>query len=169
MKGEEWQAVDQRIRVVTLSGALRVLVPALFISALPQRTRGVSYEGGRMGLVVGIIMVAGSIAMGAELYHVTGIVGIVVIFWLLGSSGTVMMVNGARPLAFVKPICVRCRLLPIIKEHESIHMSGVESDDEVWASMRTRHSCESLGLDGDPAICTFCPIPKRLREGKAEG
>jgi hypothetical protein len=94
---------------------------------------------------------------------VLGALGALAFFWLFGSAGVVMVANGVRPSAFVKPICVKCRLLPVIKEHEAIHLAGVESDDEVWEEMRTRHSCESLGLDGDPSICSFCPIPRRLR------
>jgi hypothetical protein len=164
MKADDWQAVDRRIKVVSLSGYLRFLVPALFISALPIGTRGISYEGGRLGFTVGAILVVGSLAIGDVLLRVTGPIGGVVIFWLLGSSGVVMMINGVRPIAFVKPICIKCRLLPVIKEHEAIHMAGVESDDRVWESMRMRYSCESLSLDGDPNICSFCPIPRRLRE-----
>ena len=73
-----------------------------------------------------------------------------------------MIVCSLRPTAFVKPICLKCRLLPVIEEHEAIHLSGVSSENEVWESMRSRHSVESLSLSGDPAICPFCPIPKRL-------
>ena len=151
--------------MVTLSGPLRALVPSLLLSSLPVRTRGLSYEGGITGLAIGAIIAAGSLAIGWILYPLLGALGVVAVFWLLGSAGVVMVISGVRPLAFVKPICVRCRLLPIIKEHEAIHMAGIVSDNRVWASMKTRHSCESLNLDDDPAICSFCPIPKRLREG----
>lgn len=152
------------MRVVRLSTPVRILVPALLVAALPTRTRAVTYEGGRLGVVVGAALVTGSLAIGFAFYPFVGIVGMLVLLWLFGGVGVVIIVNGARPLAFVKPICVRCRLLPIIREHEAIHLSGVESDDRVWEEMRTRHSCESLGLDGDPSICSFCPIPKRLKE-----
>jgi hypothetical protein len=91
-----------------------------------------------------------------------GPLGGILSFWILGSIGIASIANGQRPTAFVKPICVKCRLLPIIKEHESIHLAGVARESAVWASMKTRHNLESLKLIGDPAICTFCPIPKRL-------
>ena len=93
---------------------------------------------------------------------VLGPAGLVLSFWLLGTTGLALFAGGVRPLAFVKPICVRCRLLPVIREHEAIHLSGVSAEEAVWESMRTRHSAESLSLEGDPAICSFCPIPKRL-------
>jgi len=83
-------------------------------------------------------------------------------FWLLGTTGTVMIAGSTKPLAFVKPICTRCRLLPIIKEHEAIHLSGLAAEVAVWSSMKSRHSVESLALEADPSICWFCPIPKRL-------
>jgi hypothetical protein len=93
-----------------------------------------------------------------------GILGGFVSVWFLGTAGIATIVGVVRPTAYVKPICVRCRLLPVIKEHEAIHLTGVTSEKRVWASMKTRHSVESLGLEGDPAICSFCPIPKRLTE-----
>lgn len=163
-KREDWETVDGMMGVVRLTGSLSVLVPALFVSAFPLSTRAVSYEGGRFGLVTGILLTGGSIVVAWMLLPLAGIFGPVLSVWLMGTAGVVMIANGMRPLAFVKPICVKCRLLPVIKEHEAIHMAGVEKDDQVWESMKARHSCESLGLDGDPGICWFCPIPKRLRE-----
>jgi hypothetical protein len=162
-KGEEWKGIEGRMEVVRLTATARFLVPALLLSTLATGTRGASYEGGRLGLAMGALLTAGSLVVGFMLYPFAGILGIVVVFWLIGTAGVMMLVGGLRPIAFVKPVCVTCRLLPIIKEHEAIHMAGVASDDEVWASMKTRHSYESLGLDGDPSICSFCPIPRRLR------
>ncbi len=164
VKAKGWEGVDGSMKVVTLSTPLRLLVPALLVSSLPVETRAVTFEGGRLGVAVGAAVVAGSLAIAWAFYAAIGVFGAAAVVWLLGGAGAVMMVNGARPLAFVKPICVRCRLLPVIREHEAIHLSGVDSDDIVWEEMRTRHSCESLGLDGDPSICSFCPIPRRLKE-----
>lgn len=84
--------------------------------------------------------------------------------WLFGTAGALIALSAVRPTAFVKPICVKCRLLPVIKEHEAIHLSGVSSEGAVWDSMRQRYSVENLSLEGDPAICPFCPIPRRLSE-----
>lgn len=159
-----WQGVESSLKVVSLSKPLSLLVPALLVASFPLRTRAVTYEGGRLGVAVGAVLLAGSIAIGAAFYPVMGLVGVLAFLWLFGGAGAVMVVNGLRPMAFVKPICVKCRLLPVIREHEAIHLAGVESDDRVWEEMRARHSCESLGLDGDPDICSFCPIPRRLRE-----
>src|SRR5271157_689402 len=158
-----WQGVEGHMKVVRLGLPLRLLVPALLVTALPLGTRAVSYEGGRFGMAAGALIAAGSLAVGWGLYPAAGPAGVFLFFWLLGGAGILLILNGVRPIAFVKPICSRCRLLPIIREHEAIHLSGVESDDRVWEEMRARHSCESLGLDGDPSICSFCPIPRRLR------
>ena len=75
-----------------------------------------------------------------------------------------MLASSLTPTAFVKPICLACRLLPVIEEHEALHLSGVASESAVWGSMKARHSVRSLSLEGDPAVCPFCPIPKRLSE-----
>jgi hypothetical protein len=164
-KEEVWKAVSERTKVVRLTWAIRAVVPVIFLSTLPMSTRAVSYEGGKFGFTVGALLTAGSIGVGWILYTADGIVGLALTFWAIGSSGLAMMASAARPIAFVKPICTRCRLLPVIKEHEAIHMAGVEADGEVWASMRKRHSCGSLGLKTGTQVCSFCPIPKRLEEG----
>jgi hypothetical protein len=131
---------------------------------LPKATRGFSFYPGKLGLVLGGALVAGSLLVGWLLGGAFALEGAAASFWLLGTTGVAMVVSSVKPLAFVKPICTRCRLLPVIREHESLHLSGVASESRVWASMRTRHSRASLSLDGDPAICSFCPIPKRLSE-----
>ena len=164
-KEKGWQAVSAKMNVVRLTWAVGALVPALFLSAIATGTRAISCEEGRFGFAVGALVAGGSLTAGWALGAVAGIAGPVLVFWAFGGSGLVMMASAIKPTAFVKSICIKCRLLPVIKEHEAIHMAGVGSDDEVWASMKTRHSCQSLGLTGDPAICSFCPIPKRLREG----
>jgi hypothetical protein len=85
--------------------------------------------------------------------------------WLLGATGALMIYNSLGPsIAFVKALCSSCRLLPVIQEHEALHLAGLERDEDVWKQMRKRHSCETLSLDEDPRICSFCPIPKRLKE-----
>lgn len=111
----------------------------------------------------GFLAVAG-IALGATLYPVAGPLGFAIPVWLVGTTGGLMIASALRPFAFVKPLCSGCRLLPVIEEHEAIHLSGEASDEEIWRLMRTRHSCESLALNSDPNICWFCPIPKRLSE-----
>jgi hypothetical protein len=153
-----------RTRVVTLSPLLLVLMPSLLAPTFSKRTRGVSFYGGRSGLILGLVLVVASLDIGWLLGGSTGILGDIVGFWLVGTTGVAMIMSNLKPLAFVKPICTNCRLLPIIVEHEAIHLAGVAREEKVWASMRQRHSVESLKLEGDPAICSFCPIPKRLSE-----
>lgn len=160
----DWNAVSGKMKVVRLTIPLQLLIPALILPLLPKKTRGLTLFPGMAGMALGIAMVASSIAMGILLAGPMGPVGGILSIWILGSIGMATIIGGLRPTAFVKPICVKCRLLPIIKEHEAIHLTGVARESEVWTSMKTRHSVESLGLVGDPAICSFCPIPKRLAE-----
>ena len=151
------------LRVVRLTVPVQLLVPALLLPSLSKSTRGLSLYPGKGGLAIGFALIVASLLLGALLAGPTGPWGGIVSFWVLGTAGIVIMASALRPTAFVKPICVKCRLLPVIKEHESIHLSGVASESAVWESMRSRHSVESLSLVGDPAICSFCPIPKRLQ------
>jgi hypothetical protein len=152
------------MHVVPLSLPVQLLIPALIFPSLPSRTRGLTLFPGRVGVVLGVVLVSASAAVGYLLIGPTGVVGPVLSIWVLGTVGVAALVGALRPTAYVKPICIKCRLLPIIKEHEAIHLTGITSEREVWASMKTRHSCSSLSLEGDPAICSFCPIPKRLSE-----
>jgi hypothetical protein len=161
---DAWKEVNRRLFVVRLSVPVALVVPALLLAGAPKSTRGVSLLPGRSGAVAGGALLVASVALGLLLSGAAGLAGEVVPVWLLGSLGVALMINGARPIAFVKPICTRCRLLPVIKEHESIHLAGVSGEDAVWRSMRSRQSEATLHMQGDPAICLFCPIPKRLAE-----
>ncbi len=152
------------MRTLNLSIPVRLLIPSLLVTAYPENAIGFSFEGGRWGAALGAGLLGASLGLGALLYPIAGPVGMGLPLWLLGTAGAAIILSSLRPYAFVKPLCSRCRLLPVIQEHEAIHLSGVESDDEVWRSMRSRHSCASLSLDGDPSICWFCPIPRRLKE-----
>ncbi|MDV3276911.1 MAG: hypothetical protein LYZ69_00415 [Nitrososphaerales archaeon] len=159
-----WSEVAEAMRTLKLSLPVRLLVPSLLVTSYPKNAIGFSFGGGRVGVALGAGLFGASLALGALLYPVAGLLGVGFPLWLLGTAGTAMFLSSLKPIAFVKPLCSRCRLLPIIQEHEAIHLSGVESDDDVWRSMRSRHSCASLSLDGDPSICWFCPIPRRLKE-----
>jgi len=158
----EWRGISSGMRTLRLSLPVRMLVPALWVSALPRNAIGFSFERGRAALLMGGFLISASLAVGALLYPEAGVLGFALPVWLAGSAGALMAATSLRPMAFVKPLCAGCRLLPVIEEHEAIHLSGEASDEEIWKLMRTRHSCESLGLNGDPNICWFCPIPKRL-------
>lgn len=160
--GPAWEAIDGRMSVVSLSPGLRLFVPALALLSLSKGTRGMTLASGKAGGAVGAVLAVGGALLGALLLGPLGPVAAALSFWLIGTAGLATLWSSIRPTAFVKPICTGCRLLPVIREHEAIHLSGVASEKAVWDSMKTRHSVRSLSLDGDPSICSFCPIPKRL-------
>lgn len=160
---KEWEALEAGMTVVKLDARMQALVPLLALASLSKGTRGLTLHHGRGALSVGAAMMAASAAIAFELLP-TGPVGPLLSVWLLGTAGGATFAASLRPTAFVKPICLGCRLLPVIREHEAIHLTGVASEEAVWESMRTRHSVASLSLEGDPSICSFCPIPKRLAE-----
>ncbi len=160
----DWEAIARGMRVVRLTVTLQVLVPALALPSLSKSTRGLTLYPGRTGLLLGVLLMLSSGIIGYLLVAPAGVLGPVLSLWLIGSAGAAMFAGALKPTAFVKPICTACRLLPVIKEHEAIHLSGVAKEKAVWESMRTRHTLESLSIPGDPTICTFCPIPKRLAE-----
>lgn len=159
----DWQALESGMKVVRLDPWVQVLVPFLALASLSKSTRGLTLYPGRAGTIIGLAVMGAGGAVAYELIP-TGFLGPLLAVWLLGTAGAANFWASLRPTAFVKPICVRCRLLPVIKEHEAIHLSGVSSERAVWDSMKTRHSVGSLSLEGDPSICAFCPIPKRLAE-----
>jgi hypothetical protein len=163
-EGAEWRQVASGMRTLRLSWPVRLLFPSLLISSLPRNAIGFSFERGHAGLGMGSLLVSGSVILGALLFKVAGLLGLLLPVWALGTTGGLMLAAYLKPFAFAKPLCSRCRLLPVIEEHEALHLAGVESDAEIWRVMRTRHSSGSLGLNGDPNICWFCPIPRRLSE-----
>ncbi len=159
-----WRAIESGMKVVRLTPVVQVLVPALLFPSLSKSTRGLTLYPGRAGIALGGALLACSLLIGALLLGPMGPWGAVLPFWALGTAGIATMAGAMRPTAFVKPICVKCRLLPVIKEHEALHLSGIAGEESVWTSMKSRHSVVSLSLEGDPTICSFCPIPKRLAE-----
>ena len=160
--GLGWERVNAKMRVVRLGLPVLILLPALIVPSLSKGTRGLTLYPGKMGLALGALVLASSALLGSLLWRTAGVLGVVASGWVLGTIGAVTLVSAVLPVAFVKPICVKCRLLPVIREHEAIHLTGVSSESAVWGEMRNRHSAESLALAGDPAICSFCPIPRRL-------
>jgi hypothetical protein len=162
--GGRWEEVVGRMRILPLTSLAQVLVPSLLVSTPSRGTRGVSFYPGRIGLSIGISLLVASAALGWLLWGKFGILGAGAAFWLIGTTGVLQVASSREPLTFVKPLCLGCRLLPVIVEHEAIHLSGVAAEKAVWASMRTRYSPDSLKLEGDPMVCSFCPIPKRLSE-----
>ena len=158
----EWEPLAGEMRVAKLTPPLCILVPALAFPSVPKGTRGFTLPTGRAGKSVGALLLAAGALVGYLLLAPVGVLGLFVSLWLISTAGGAMLWAAHRPTAFVKPICVACRLLPVIKEHEAMHLTGVSSEKAVWDSMRTRHSVDTLALDADPAICPFCPIPKRL-------
>jgi len=158
--------VTKGMKVVPLTGLVKLAVPALFISSLPRNAIGFSFERGRFGALSGALLFAASILIAFILSREVGIIlALPFSMWLMGGSSLLMIYNStANSLAFVKPICAGCRLRPVIEEHEAMHLGGVVAEGVVWREMKKRHSLESLSLEGDPNICWFCPIPKRLKE-----
>lgn len=143
---------------------VRMALPPVLVSSIPKNVLGLSFEPGALGAALGVSLLGASLSLGYLLLPVTGAWGFALSFWLIGGTGVLMVLNSAAPFAFVKQLCSACRLLPVIVEHESLHLSGIGSDDSVWEEMRKKYSCESLRLDWDGSICDFCPIPKRLRD-----
>jgi hypothetical protein len=154
------------IRVVVLSKLVRVAIPSLLISSIPQRAIGFSYPRGREGLIAGAAMLSLTFIISYALAASLGPVAVIVSLWFFGVTAGVMLYNViGSGLAFVKPLCSTCRLLPLIEEHEAIHLSsGVASEGRCWEDAKKRYSYAGLGLGSDPRICSFCPIAKRLRE-----
>ncbi len=152
------------VRFVTLSKAVRLAFPPLYLSSIPKRAIGFSYPSGREGRVLGVALLSMTFLMGFLLSSVVGFPGFLLMVWLTGGTGALMIYNSTRGrVAFLKSYCSTCRLRPLIEEHERMHLYGETSEEAVWADARRKYSYEGLSLAGDPKICAFCPIAKKLR------
>lgn len=150
------------IQIIRLSAPVRLAVPSLLLSSLQKNAIGFSFEPGLLGSFLGASLALLSAFIGIALYPLLGGASLILAAWGIGSTGVVMILNGARGMAFVKPLCTRCRLMPVIVDHEATHLSGVHSDGEIWEEARRRYTVDSLHMADDPSICSFCPIAKRL-------
>jgi hypothetical protein len=151
--------------VLPLSLLLRLLLPPLLISSLPKRAIGFSFPRGVEGKLLGVSLLFGTFTISFLLDSAFGIYAALAMVWLMGGTGAVILYNSmGQGVAFVKQMCSTCRLRPIIEEHEKMHLDGEPSEDVVWEAARRKYSYEGLGLGTDPAIHSFCPIAKRLKE-----
>jgi len=152
------------VRFVTLSSLVKLAFPPLFISSIPKRAIGFSYPSGNEGRVLGLCILGMTALIGFLLSRFIGPLGFIAMAWLTGGTGALMLYNSTNHrVAFVKDYCSTCRLRPLIEEHELMHLNGERSEAVVWGETRKKYSYESLALAGDPKICSFCPIAKRLR------
>lgn len=153
------------IVVLPLSKLLRLLLPPLLISSLPKRAIGFSFPRGKEGVFLGSTLLVATATVALLLNMAFGIYPALIMVWLMGGTGVVILYNSVgHGVAFVKQMCSTCRLRPIIEEHEMMHLKGEASEDEVWRAARKKYSYDGLNLGSDPAIHSFCPIAKRLKE-----
>jgi hypothetical protein len=153
-----------QVRFIILTTAVKLAFPPLFLASIPKRAIGFSYPSGNEGRVLGLCLLGMTGLVGFLLDRFIGPLGFVAMFWLTGGTGALMLYNSTNHrVAFVKDYCSTCRLRPLIEEHEVMHLNGERSEEVVWGEARKKYSYESLALAGDPAICSFCPIAKRLR------
>jgi len=153
------------VKFIILSGMVKLAFPPLFFSSLPKRAIGFSYPSGNEGKVLGASLLAATATIGLLLSRSVGPLGFVAMAWLTGGTAGLMLYNSTHcRVAFLKDYCSTCRLRPIIEEHESMHLNGESSEEVVWGEARKKYSYESLSLAGDPEICSFCPIAKKLRD-----
>jgi hypothetical protein len=152
------------VRFVILSSIVKLAFPPLFLSSLPKRAVGFSYPSGNEGKILGITLLGATASAGLLLARSLGPLGLLAMVWLTGGTGALMIYNSTQcRVAFLKDYCSSCRLRPIIEEHELMHLNGERSEEVVWGEARRKYSYESLSLAGDPNICSFCPIAKKLR------
>ena len=151
---------------MVLSALVGIALPSLLVSSIPKRAIGFSYPRGKEGVIAAAGLLGLTFVVGYALSASIGPGSVLVSLWVFGGTAAVMLYNSAGSgIAFIKPLCSKCRLLPLIEEHEAVHLSGVVSEERCWEDARKRHSYVGLGLGRDPKICSFCPIAKRLREG----
>ena len=158
------EAGTPEVKFVVLSTVVKLAFPPLLFSSIPKRAIGFSYPSGGEGRLLGISLLGVTGVLGFLLSTWIGPAGDLVMAWLLGGTAVVMIYNSTScRIAFLKEYCAPCRLRPIIEEHEAMHLNGEASEDVIWQETRRRYTYESLSLEGDPQICTFCPIAKKLR------
>ena len=152
------------IRFITLTKAVRLAFPPLLLSSLPKRAVGFSFPSGNEGRLLGLSLATVTACIGFLLSASIGFPAFLLMLWLTGGTAGLMLYNSTSGrVAFLKHYCSTCRLRPIIEEHEAMHLAGEPSEEVVWSQARKKYSYEGLGLAGDPEICSFCPIAKRLR------
>jgi hypothetical protein len=141
-----------------------LLLPPVLLAAIPKNAIGFSYPGGKLGIGIGAVAGIVTIGLGYLLASLLGLGSVPLVIWLSGGSSILILYSSVSDgIVFIKSLCSTCRLKGMIIEHEVLHLSGVESEEEVWQSAGSRHDPDGLNLKTDNSICDFCPIPKRFR------
>ena len=152
------------VRVLAVSNLVKLALPPLFFASLPKRAIGFSFPRGLEGKLLGTVLLVATAAISYLADMALGPVPAVAAVWLVGGTSVVILYNSTtHGVAFIKHMCYNCRLRPIIEEHETMHLRGIRSEDEVWRLAKQKYTYEGLGLGTDPKIHSFCPIAKRLR------
>ncbi|MEE9586333.1 MAG: hypothetical protein V3W09_05460 [Nitrososphaerales archaeon] len=152
-------------RVLRLSLPVLLLVPVLFIRAIPRRAIGFTFVKDKVTVPILGLAFTSFILVSLLFSMMVGFYGYLLSFWLIGTAWLVMLVNAATDgLIFIKSGCIYCKLRKIIVHHEKLHLEGIASEREVWCILKETYKISpTIKADGS-RICSYCPIPKRLNE-----
>lgn len=138
------------------------MLPVIILACYRKRMLAFTMLKSRSELFVGLALVPTSLIVAWAFYFVIGGYSYPLLMWTLGGVGVMMVVHSlSSGLIFVKPKCNSCSFLPLIIEHENLHIAGIHSEAKVWASIKERFNWETVIKP--QKVCAHCPIPGHMQ------
>ena len=147
---------------IVLGTLIYVILPFIILASFRKKVLAFTMLKGRTELFVGIALIPTSIIIGRAFYLLIGGYAYPLLFWVLGGMGVMMIVHSLSPgLIFVKPMCNSCTFLPLILEHENLHISGIRGETQVWSKIKKIYDWQKIRKPQQ--ICAHCAIPGRMK------
>lgn len=147
---------------VILSPLIYAILPFIILVSFRKKVLAFTMMKGKSELYVGMALIPASIVIGRAFYFLVGGYSYPLVFWVLGGVGIMMVVHSLSPgLIFVKPMCNACTFLPLIMEHENLHISGIHGEVQVWSRIKEKYDWKKIRKP--QKICPHCPIPGHMQ------
>jgi len=153
--------MNKQTRIV-LGPLIYAILPFIILVSFRKKVLAFTMLRGKTELFVGIALVPASLIVGRALYLLIGGYAYPLLLWVLGGVGIMMIVHSlSSGLIFVKPMCNSCTFLPLILEHEKLHISGIRDETQVWSKIRKMYDWHKIRKPKQ--ICSHCPIPGHMK------
>ncbi len=147
---------------IVLGPLIYAILPFIILASFRKKVLAFTMLKGKTELFVGIALVPSSLIIGRALYLLIGGYAYPLLLWVIGGIGVMMIVHSlSSGLIFVKPMCNSCTFLPLILEHENLHISGIGGEAQVWSKIQKKYDWQKLKKPQQ--ICPHCPIPGHMK------
>ncbi len=147
---------------IVLGPLVYAILPFIILASFRKKVLAFTMLKRKSELYVGLALIPTSVIVGQAFYFLIGWYSYPLLLWVLGGIGVIMVVHSlSSGLIFVKPMCNSCSFLPLILEHENLHISGIRGEAQVWSKIKKMYDWQTIRKP--QKICLHCPIPGHMQ------